>query len=304
MAADDRWTDLLDPSPQELRAALPAGLHESALQQLEAPAQHADEPRPKLDSHGNYVFGVFLIPVVIPAENLVYYQEVDVIVTRDSLLTVRKTPESGRAPFESLSAQEACRAHEPIGMIVYHLIDDIAERYLDLVDGINDEIDELEDNVEAWTNEQVRQRLSDLRHDLLHIRRTLAPMRDAVRAVVDNRVDLDDAELFPHDVELAFGAAYDKFLRAFDGLELSRDLVASVRDYHVAKIANDQNEVTKRLTVIASVLLLPTFIVGLYGQNFRHIPELGWAFGYWWSWGWIVATTIAQLAFFRWKRWI
>ena len=60
----------------------------------------------------------------------------------------------------------------------------------------------------------------------------------------------------------------------------------------------------KRLTVIASVLLLPTFIVGLYGQNFHRIPELGWAFGYWWSWGLIVATTIAQLAFFRWKRWV
>ena len=304
MAAVDSWTDLLDPSPEELRAALPAGLHESALEQLEAPAQHDDEPRPKLENHGDYVFGVFLIPVVIPEKDLVYYQELDLIVTGHALLTVRKTPESGRAPFESQSARDACRKHEPLGMIVYHLVDDIAEHYLDLVDGFNNEIDELEDNVEAWGNEQVRQRLSNLRHDLLHIRRTLSPMRDAVRAVVDNRIELDSGELFSHEVEVAFGAAYDKFLRAFEGLELSRDLVASVRDYHVAKVANDQNEVMKRLTVIASVLLHPTFIVGLYGQNFRHIPELRWAFGYWWSWGWIVATTIAQLTFFRWKRWI
>jgi magnesium transporter len=304
MAADARWTDLLDPSPEELRAALPAGVHESALEQLEAPAQHDDEPRPKLDSHGDYIFGVLLIPVVIPEEDVVYYQEVDLIVTRDSLLTVRKTPETGRAPFESQSAREACREHEPVGMVVYHLIDDVAECYLDLVDGINEEIDELEDNVETWSNEQVRQRLSALRHDLLHIRRTLAPMRDAVRAVVDDRIELEGEDLFPHDVELAFGAAYDKFLRAFEGLELSRDLVASARDYHVAKVANDQNEVMKRLTVIASVLLLPTFIVGNYGQNFKHIPELSWAFGYWWSWGLIIATTAAQLAFFRWKRWV
>ena len=76
-----------------------------------------------------------------------------------------------------------------------------------------------------------------------------------------------------------------------DGLDLSRDLLAGARDYHQAKIANDQNEVMKRLTVIASVLLVPTFIVGLYGQNFRHIPELAWGFGYWWSWGWILVTT-------------
>ena len=172
------------------------------------------------------------------------------------------------------------------------------------MDSVDNEIDELEDNVERWTNERIRQRLSDLRHDLLHIRRTLAPMRDAVRAIVDNRVELDEGELFTHDVELAFGAAYDKFLRAFDGLEFSRDLIASVRDYLQAKIANDQNEVMKTLTVIASLLLLPTFIVGLYGQNFVHIPELHWHWGYWWAWGWIIGTTIGQLAFFKWKRWI
>ena len=77
-----------------------------------------------------------------------------------------------------------------------------------------------------------------------------------------------------------------------------------MRDYLQAKISVDQNEVMKRLTMIASLLLLPTFIVGLYGQNFRNIPELHWACGYWWSWGWIIATTIGQLAFFRWKRWL
>src|SRR5207245_667790 len=115
---------------------------------------------------------------------------------------------------------------------------------------------------------------------------------------------LDNFELFPRDVELHFADAYDKLLRATDGLETSRDLVAGVRDYLQAKVSNDQNEVTKRLTVIASLLLVPTFIVGLYGQNFHHIPELSWSFGYLWSWAWILGTTVVQLAFFRWKRWI
>ena len=110
--------------------------------------------------------------------------------------------------------------------------------------------------------------------------------------------------MFPHEVEVAFNAAYDKLLRAFDGLELSRDLLASVRDYHQAKIANDQNEVMKRLTVIASLLLLPTFIVGLYGQNFRDIPELRWGWGYGYVWAVILGTTLIQLWFFRRKRWV
>jgi magnesium transporter len=303
MSTAPRWVDLLDPDEDEIGAKAPEPLHPTAIERLVTPARHDDEPRPALESHGDYIFGVLLVAVLVGEEDRVFYQEIDFVLTMESLLTVRKTP-PGERPFDIQTALAACRPDEPIGKYAYHLVDDVAEAFLDLVDALNDEIDELEDHVEEWSNERVRSRLSDLRHDLLHIRRTLAPTRDAVRGIVDNRIDLDEGEVFPHDVELAFGAAYDKLLRAVDGLELSRDLVAGVRDYHQAKIANDQNEVMKVLTVIAAVLLAPTFIVGLYGQNFVNIPELKWAWGYAWSWGLIVVVTLVQLWFFRRKRWI
>ncbi len=279
-------------------------MHSSALEQLLAPAEHADEPRPKLESHGNYVFGVFLVAVAVPERNEVYYQEVDLVLTRDVLVTVRKTPGPGRPPYDAEPAQAACRPDESLGTIVYRLVDDIAERYLDLIDGLDEEIDSLEDHVEDWPPERVRERLSLLRHDLLHIRRTLAPTRDAVRAVVDNRIEFEGDEVFTHDVELSFGAAYDKLLRAIEGLELSRDLVAGVRDYHQAKVANDQNDVMKKLTAIASILLLPTLIVGLYGQNFVHMPELRWWWGYYYSLALIAVTGVAQIVYFRRKGWL
>lgn len=304
MAAGATWIDLLDPSPEALRAQLPASVHDRALEQLLAPARHADEPRPKLESQGDYVFGVFLIAVVIPHEDDVFYQEINVVATRELLLTVRKTPEGGRPPYDPSGARAACRDGEAVGMLAYHFVDDVAERYLDLIDDLNAEIDELEDHVEAWDPAKVRDRLSRLRHDMLHIRRMLGPIRDAVHEVVDNRIEFAGEEVFTRDVELSFAATYDKLLRAADNLELSRDLVAGVRDYYQAKIANDQNEVMKRLTVIASLLLLPTLIVGLYGQNFDRMPELRWAFGYYWSLGLIAVTTIVQLAFFKWKKWI
>ena len=139
---------------------------------------------------------------------------------------------------------------------------------------------------------------------MLNIRRTLSPLRDSVRQVVDDRIDFEGDEVFTRDVELNFAAVYDKLLRSTDGIDLARDLVAGARDYHQAKIANDQNDVMKRLTVIASVLLLPTFIVGLYGQNFVDMPELRWHDGYAYGWGLIIVTTFAQLAFFRWKKWL
>jgi magnesium transporter len=302
------WIDLLDPTEQALHDALPREIHDRAYEQLLRPTRHDDEPRPRLEGHDHYVFGVFLVPICIREEDRVFYQEVNVIASRERLLTVRKTPEQGY-PFDLKSAQEsvAKEADPTVGVMVYRLVDLIAEYFLDLVDALDDEIDELEDGIERWSASQIRTRISTLRHDLLHVRRTVAPTRDAIRRVVDRRLDVGEGEggeLLPREIELDFADVYDKLLRAVDGLDLSRDLLSSARDYHQAKIANDQNEVTKALTVIASVLLLPTFIVGLYGQNFKHIPELNWTFGYWWSWGLIVLTTIAQLAFFRWLGWI
>ncbi len=303
MTSVTNWIDLLDPSPEELRAHLPPDVHERALEQLEAKPEHSDEPRPKLEGHGDYIFGVLLLAVVVNDEDLVYYQEVDIVITKSTVVTVRKTP-PGRAPYDPGNAREACQGEESVGMIAYRIVDDIAERYLDLVDALGDEIEELEDGIEQWDGTNIRQRISDLRHDMLRIRRTLAPFRDAVRLVMDDRLDLADAKIFTREVDLNFAAAYDKLLRANEGLELARDLVAGARDFHQAKVANDQNEVMKRLTVIASVLLLPTFIVGLYGQNFVKIPELDWTWGYAWAWGLIVVTTIAQLAFFKWRKWL
>jgi magnesium transporter len=300
---DPRWTDLIDPTADTLRSHLPDTLHPAALELLLAPLVHDDEPRPRIESHGEYVVGVLLVAVAVTGEDRIYYQEVDFILTHERLVTVSKTP-LGERPFDPRPALDACRPDDPAGMLLFRLVDEVAERYLDLIDALNDEIDELEDKVEQWRPEKVRARISALRHDLLHIRRTLSPTRDAVHRIVDDRVELDSFELFPREIELYFADSYDKFLRATEGLETSRDLVAGVRDYFQSKIANDQNEVMKRLTMVASLLLLPTFIVGLYGQNFRKIPELHWGFGYEWSWFLIIATTIGQVAFFRWKRWL
>ena len=157
--------------------------------------------------------------------------------------------------------------------------------------------------VRTWVSRVGRSSLS-LRHEILRVRRLLGPTREALHKVVDKRVDVEGVEALPHEVEIAFGDAYDKLLRAVDWLDLARYLLAGARDYHQAKIANDQNEVMKRLTAVASILLVPTFIVGLYGQNFRNIPELHWGWGYYYSLGLIAATTVAQLLYFRRRGWI
>jgi len=304
VTGSERWIDLCDPDDATIDAALGTEVHSTALTKLRAPAEHDDEPRPRLEAHGNYVFGVLVLPT-IDTEGEVTLHEIDVVATLDRLVSVRKTP-PGQPPCD-ISALQAAAARDDAspGLALYSLVDEIAEQFLTVVDRFDDEIDELEDNVGDWPSQDVREHISHIRHEILEVRRVLTPSRDSARAVLDNRVELDgDVTLFPRDVELHFADAYDKLLRATDGLDLARDLLAGVRDFHQAQVANDQNEVMKRLTVIASVLLLPTFIVGLYGQNLQGAPELHWAHGYLFSWGFIVVTTIAQLVYFRRKHWI
>jgi magnesium transporter len=184
-----KWIDLLDPGADEVRAQAPRPIEDSALELLLDKPEHEDEPRPTLQGHGEYVFGVFLSAVVRHEQDAVFYQEVDIVATADTVLTIRKTP-PGCAPLDLEQIRRAVKPDDSAGMILYRLVDDIAERYLDLIDDLDEEIDELEDAADVEDPERTRARISKLRHDLLHIRRTLSPMRDAIRRVVDDVVEV------------------------------------------------------------------------------------------------------------------
>ena len=308
--------DLLDPDESALRAVMPPSIHDAAVHRLLRPSSGDHDPRPRLESHGDYIFGVLVIPTPDRDAGTIAYQEIDVVLDLQRLVVVRKTPDHGD-PYDVESLVSKCAsAPAAPGMALYNLFNEVAEHFLDLVDGFNEEIDELEDSVATTPSAQLQERLSALRHDVLHIRRTLSPTRDAARSVLDGRLDLDGtgenadssdeggSELFPRQIELHFADAYDKLLRAVDGLDLSRDLISGVRDYHQSTVANSQNEVMKRLTIVSSLLLPPTFVVGLYGQNFPGMPELAWPHGYAFSWAVIIVLTVSQLIYFRRRHWM
>jgi Mg2+ and Co2+ transporter CorA len=106
------WVDLLDPDAEALRQAWPHELDDRAREVLLAPHRHHDEPRPKIESHGSYIFGVLLIPVVLPDEDRVFYEECDFVLTEDVIVTVRKTPPDG-PPFSLDDVKELWSTTSP-----------------------------------------------------------------------------------------------------------------------------------------------------------------------------------------------
>jgi magnesium transporter len=260
------------------------------------------EPRPLIEGHGAYVFGVLMAARPVPDEDRVSFQEVDLVATPELLVTVRKTPADG-TPYDAAALHPAADQDLSAGELIHRLVDDVADTYLGTLDAAYAEIEELEDSIDAWPTSRVRTRISDLRHDLLHNRRTVAATRAAVRRVLDGRVEVGDHALFPPAAERLFAETYETLVRVTEELDIARDLLAGVRDHHQSKIVEGQGEVAKKLTVIASLVLVPSLIVGYYGQNFEPaFDDPFWSIGF--STGLIVASTLVQLALFRWRRWI
>lgn len=297
-----RWTDLVDPSREELLHATTLALDPDAIETLVAVPGDGRDARPLIEGHGSYVLAVLSYPQVFPAEDRVEYLELDLIATTTRVVTVRKTGRGGGlAPIDVLAAR--ADGDLDAGALVHAVVDDVADGFLGLLDGLYEEIDELEGHVDELSGAVVRRRMAELRHELLHGRRTASATRAAVRRIVDGRIDLSGPRLFSPAVEAAFVDTYETFVRVAEELDVARDLLASVRDYHQAKIAEGQNDIVKKLTVVASLVFVPSLIVGFYGQNFAEaFDEPYWSVGV--SLGLIVVTTIAQLALFRWRRWI
>jgi magnesium transporter len=230
------------------------------------------------------------------------FQEICMVATHDRIVTVRKSSRDGAA-YDLGPLQAAVDAGLPTGTLVHRLVDDVTDSYLDLLDRIYAQIDRLEDEIDDLPPAQVRSRISDLRHELLYRRRTVSATRAAVRRVLDGRVDIGEHELFPVEIERLFGDTYDTLVRITEELDVARDLIAGVREHLQGRIAENQNEVGKKLTVIASLVLVPSLIVGFYGQNFEGVFDRDyWTLAV--STGLILASTVVQLALFRWRRWI
>ncbi len=296
------WTDLVDPTRDEIAQAIAPPPPPAAMELLTAPAREGRAAVPVLQGHGHCVLAVLVHPVTVSGEDRADYVELDIIATPHKVVTIRKTGARGTlAPVDSIAAR--VDAAVPAVEVVHAALDDAADAFLGLVDDIYESIDDLEGEIEHLTGAAVRHRISVLRNELLRARRASSATRGIARRIVDGRIDVGHSELFPPEIELRFVDAYETLVRATEELDVARDLLGGVRDYYQAKIAEQQNEVAKTLTVIASLVLVPSLIVGFYGQNFAgHFGDWYWTLGM--SLGLIVATPVVQLVLFRWRRWL
>jgi magnesium transporter len=156
------------------------------------------------------------------------------------------------------------------------LLDEIVDGYFTALDHYEDRTEEVEDSVFGESAErEVQSEIFELKKDLMWFRRVVAPLREVLDVMQRRTVNVVTPALEPY-----YRDVYDHVLRATDFVDSLRDILSSVLEASLAVISNRLNEVMKSLTSWGAIILVPTLIAGIYGMNFRHMPELSWYIGY------------------------
>jgi magnesium transporter len=288
-----RWIDAVDLTDAELRDLTHEfGLDAMAVEDITEAGQ-----RPKLEIYPNHAF------VVAYAANLA---EVDVFVGDDWVLTVRERnkanevwePDVARARCERFVAGE-----RTVGIVLHAILDEIVDGYFTSLDGAEDNIEALEDDVfdppKGVSETDIQQRLFAIRRDLVAFRRKVVPLRDVLAALLRGEIASVDAQAL-----VLMQDVYDHLLRAVDTIDSHRELMGNAVDAHLAIISNRMNEVMKLMTSWGAILLVSTLIAGIYGMNFQHMPELGWEYGYPFALGLMALMTVLGYWYFRRRDWL
>ncbi len=273
------WIGLREPDQAALAAvASQFGLHPLAVED----ALHAHQ-RPKLEQYGDDQLFVVLKTlrycpheVLTATSEVVGTGEVMAFVGRDFVVTVRHGQHSGLSRMRArLEDDPALLAHGPAA-VLHALADLVVDDYLQVVDLLEDDVQALESAVfSARRDRRDVERIYLLKRELLEAKRAVAPLAVPLRVLADRPLPLVDEQVrqYFRDVE-------DHATRAREQLAAYDELLTSILQASLAQLSVAQNEDMRKITAWAAMLAVPTAVAGIYGMNFKHMPELEWRYGY------------------------
>lgn len=183
--------------------------------------------------------------------------------------------------------------------LIYALLDRTVDGYFFVLDQIGEVIEDLEEEILSDVTRETKAKIHDLKRELLVLRRSISPLREAIANFIksDSLFIAETTDVFLRDL-------YDHCIQAFDLLETSRDNLTSLQDLYISELSFKSNAIMQVLTIVATIFIPLTFLVGVYGMNFDHLPELHFRYSYYILWGIMVVIAIIMLSYFRRKRWL
>jgi len=185
-----------------------------------------------------------------------------------------------------------------VSYIAYAVLDQLVDDYFPIVYEIEDKLNEIESRDAKKSIALLMNDVFDIRSDLLKLRKTILPMRDLLYRIINS-----ERLHIPAEQKAYFNDIYDHLIKLTSMVEANRDMTSDMRDNYLSLNANRMNSIMMTLTIISSIFIPLTFVVGLYGMNFDHMPELHWHYGYYIVLGIMALMTIGMILWFKRKGW-
>ena len=183
--------------------------------------------------------------------------------------------------------------------LVYVLMDAIVDNYFIILEKIGENIEEIEDNLVTNPAPETLQALHNLKRQMIFLRKSVWPLREVI-----SRLERWESQLVNKSTDIYLRDLYDHTIQVIDAIETFRDMLSGMLDIYLSSVSNRMNEVMKVLTIIATIFIPLTLVAGLYGMNFKFMPELEWPWGYPFVLLVMFAIGILMVIYFRKKKWL
>ncbi|MFI5248036.1 MAG: magnesium/cobalt transporter CorA [Nitrospirales bacterium] len=257
------------------------------------------DQRPKLDDYETYLFLVMKMLSVTDRQDIVV-EQVSLVLGRNFVLSFQENGTDVFKPVrDRLRGGKGRLRQSGADYLLYTLVDAIVDQYFVVLEVLGEKIEALQDLVVSDPKPETLRQMHALKRQLLFLRRAVWPLREAT-----NNLSRSECPLLQESTKVFFRDVYDHVVQIVDTIETLREMVSASLDIYLSSISYRLNAVMKVLTIITTIFMPLTFIVGVYGMNFEHMPELQWEWGYPAVWALMVLVGVGMLLLFRKKRWL
>jgi magnesium transporter len=256
--------------------------------------------RPKFDSYEEGFLVILESMSFVVADNRIVHEQVSIYCGKDFVLSFQ---EDVRDCFPSIreriqNSQGRIRKYHS-DYLTYALIDDIVDRYFITMEAVGDMIDRLEIEIAEKPSFETKNSIHRLKRSVMDMRKGIAPLRDALSQLIRSDSPLITDSTRPYLQDL-----YGNVLQSMEMVDGYRDILSGLQDLYLAEISYKMNKAMQTLTIVSTIFIPLTFLAGIYGMNFAHMPELQWRYGYFVLLGIMLVVAIILLLLFRRRKWL
>jgi magnesium transporter len=259
------------------------------------------EQRPKAENYADYLYIVMRMLYFDQAANTVSTEQISLVMGRNYVISFQEGIEGDvfNHVRERLRNEKGKARKQGADYLVYSLIDAVVDNYFSVLEILGEKIEILEERLVTSPTAETLHEIHYLKREMIFLRKAVWPLREMISSLQrgESPLIMDATRIYLRDV-------YDHTIQVIDTIETYRDMVSGMLDIYLSSVSNRLNAVMKVLTIIATIFMPLTFIAGVYGMNFRHMPELEWRYGYGLIWAVMIGIGLSMLAYFRKKKWL